>query len=154
MTRRRAVDVDAVWRRLVSLVMDTRDDWRRRVSAATDLPFGRLRALRRLIDGPLTLRELADATTNDAPATTVLVNDLEARGLVVRAPHPTNRRAKWVSLTAEGRAVVARARAVIEHAPDAFADVPIDDVEALSRILDTLGAPPTTPRRPRAPRGL
>lgn len=148
MSRRRAADVDAIWRRLVTLVMDTRDDWRRRIGAATGLPFGRFRALRRLASGPLTLRELADATSNDAPATTVLVNDLEARGLVVRAPHPTNRRAKWVSLTPEGQAVVERARTVIERAPDAFADVAPDDVDALARILDTL-APAPAPSKPK-----
>jgi len=133
-------NADALWRKLVAAVMDTRDDWRRRVGEATGLPFGRVRALRRLVDGPRTLSELAEATSSDAPATSVLVNDLEAKGLVVRAPHPTNRRAKLVSLTPAGRRVVERERAVTESAPAAFANLSKDDLAALARVLDALGA--------------
>ncbi|MEW5298924.1 MAG: hypothetical protein WDW36_001994 [Sanguina aurantia] len=60
----------------------------------------------RLLDAPLTLTQLAEATGSDAPATTVAVNDLESRGLVERYPHPDNRRAKLVSLTPAGRRMV------------------------------------------------
>jgi DNA-binding MarR family transcriptional regulator len=133
---------DEVWRRLVDLVMETRDDWRRALSDATGLPFGRVRVLRRLDDGPLTLGELAEATGSDAPATTVTVNALEAQALVTRKPHPTNRRAKLVSLTAEGRATLAKARKVIERAPAAFAAVTPADLAALRRVLDMLEAGP------------
>jgi DNA-binding MarR family transcriptional regulator len=126
---------DRVWNALVARVMDTRDDWRRRVSEATGLPFGRVRALRRLSDGPLALHELAEAMSTDAPAATVAVNALEKRGLVLRQPHPTNRRVKLVSLTAAGRAVVARERAVVEHAPAAFADLSATDLALLARVI-------------------
>ncbi len=131
---------DQVWRRLVDLVMETRDDWRRALSDATGLPFGRVRVLRRLDDGPLTLGELAEATGSDAPAITVTINALEAQGLVNRRPHPTNRRAKLVSLTADGRATLAKARKVIERAPAAFAGVTSADLAALRRLLDALEA--------------
>ncbi len=123
MTRKRDATADRVWAGLVAAVMDSRGDWRRRVALATGLPFGRTRALRRLHDGPLALHELAEAMTVDAPAATVAVNNLEARGLVVRQPHPTNRRVKLVSLTAAGREVVARERAIVEHAPAALANL-------------------------------
>jgi DNA-binding MarR family transcriptional regulator len=138
MTRRQASTSDAVWRRFVALITDTRDEWRQKMSLATGLPFGRIRALRRLVDGPLTLRELADAVGTDAPATTVLVNDLERRGLIARDPHPTNRRAKLVSLTSTGRELAARARTVVESAPPAFAAVSPEDLAALSRVVETL----------------
>ncbi len=130
---------DEVWRGLVNLVMESRDDWRRTIQLATGLPFGRVRVLRRLSDGPLTLSDLAEAISSDAPATTVTVNDLERRGLVARRPHPTNRRAKLVSLTAAGRRILARARKVIELAPPAFAAISADDLAALARVVDTLG---------------
>jgi len=124
-----------VWRSLVDLVMDSRDDVRRAIRLATGLPAGRVRALRHLLDGPLTLRELAAAIDSDAPATTVAVNDLEQRGLVVREPHPANRRAKLVSLTAAGRAIALRARRIVNRAPPVLATIPPADLAALARII-------------------
>jgi len=126
---------DRVWNGLVALVMDTRQDWRRRVVEATGLPFGRVRALKRLYDGPLALHELAEAMTVDAPAATVAVNDLVKRGLAVRKPHPTNGRLKLVSLTPKGREVVARVKAVTEEAPPAFASLSAAELAALERVL-------------------
>ncbi|HET9625147.1 MAG TPA: MarR family transcriptional regulator [Kofleriaceae bacterium] len=132
---------DALWRRMVGLILEQRELSRREIRDATGLPAGRVRVLRRLVDGPRTLRELAEAIGSDAPATTVIVNDLEARGLVVRAPHPTNRRAKLVSLTPAGRALAPRARKIIERAPAAMARVAPADLAALARVLDALAAP-------------
>lgn len=132
---------DRVWNALVSLVMDTRNDWRRRVSEATGLPFGRVRALRRLYDGPLALHELADAMGSDAPAATVAVNYLAKRGLVVRNAHPTNGRIKLVSLTPKGREMVARVRAVTEHAPPAFAALPPAELASLARVIEEITKP-------------
>ena len=81
MTRKREVaTADHVWASLVTVVMDTRGDWRRRVVAATSMPFERYRALKRLQHGPLALHVLADAMTIDAPAATVTVI-IEKRGL-------------------------------------------------------------------------
>ena len=60
MTRERS-EVDRVWQAIVGMVMDTRGDWRRKVAEATGLPFTRVRALKRLNGGPLTLRALAEA---------------------------------------------------------------------------------------------
>ena len=51
----------------------------------------------------MSVKQVAQAATMDAPAATVAVNDLEDRGLVVRTPDPTNRRCKLVSLTDAGR---------------------------------------------------
>lgn len=129
---------DEVWRQLVSLVMDSRGDWRRSVAEATGLPFTRFRALRRLADRPMTLAELADAMTVDAPAATVAVNDLEQQGLVLRTAHPTNRRAKLVELTDEGQRTLATAQAVPDDAPVALAALSSKDLAELARLLDRL----------------
>jgi DNA-binding MarR family transcriptional regulator len=139
--RSRAADPGQVWRGLVNLMMELRGDWRRAISSATGLPFGRWRVLRHLTDGPRTLRELAQVLGSDAPATTVTVNDLEHRGLVVRTPHPTNRRAKLVSLTAEGHAIVVRGRRVMERPPTAFTTIAPSDLAALARVVDVLSEP-------------
>lgn len=130
-----AVDV---WRQLVSLVMDGRGDWRRSVSDATGLPFSRVRALWRLTDRPLTLAELAEAMTVDAPAAAVAVNDLERRALVRRTPHPTNRRAKLVQLTDEGLCTVRVARSVVDNPPPSVAALSAAELAQLGDLLATI----------------
>ena len=130
-----AVDV---WRQLVSLVMDSRGDWRRSVAEATGLPFSRVRALWRLTDRPLTLAELAYSMAVDAPAATVAVNELEDRGLVQRTPHPTNRRAKLVQLTEAGRRTVHVARAVVDNPPAGVAALSPADLARLGDLLRTI----------------
>jgi DNA-binding MarR family transcriptional regulator len=132
-------DAERAWQILVALVMDSRGDWRRQVSEATGLPFSRVRALKRLRDQPRTLSELAIEMGTDAPAATVIVNDLEARGLVERRPHPDNRRAKLVSLTAEGRKVIALVRKIVDRPPPALARLPAQDLAQLRRIAEALG---------------
>lgn len=134
-----AHDRDHAWQRLVALVMDSRWDWRRKMSEAAGLPFSRVRALDRLRRGPLTLRALSEVVGTDPPATTVIVNDLESRGLVMRQTHPDDKRAKIVSLTPEGRRVLRSARAVTEKAPVAFDELTDGDVAELNRIVERLG---------------
>lgn len=132
-------EADRVWHALVGIVMDTRDDWRRKVSDATGLPFSRARVLRRLLDAPLTLTQLADATGSDAPATTVAVNDLESRGLVERHPHPDNRRAKLVSLTPAGRRMVETTRSTVyADAPPGVQHLSKTDLAHLRRIFERI----------------
>jgi len=104
----------------------------------TGLPFSRVRALRRLVDAPLTLVDLASAMSTDAPAATVAVNDLERRGLVARNPHPENRRAKLVALTPAGKQMVARVHAISEHAPEALAALSAADLAQMRRILEAI----------------
>jgi DNA-binding MarR family transcriptional regulator len=127
---------DAVWKALVQLVWETRDDWRQRVVSETRLPFGRIRALVRLANGPLPLCDLARAMSTDAPATTVAVDDLEDRGLVQRTPHPTNGRMKLVALTAAGRRMAAKIAAVPDPAPVGFAALSAADLAMLRRVID------------------
>ena len=142
MSPRAESDVERVWQILVTLVMDSRGDWRRQMVEVTGLPFSRVRALRRLANGPLTLRELAEAMVSDAPATTLAVDDLEERGLVRREVHPEDRRAKLVTLTAEGKRVLAQASKVTDRPPDALLDFAPKDLAALRRLLEPLDTKP------------
>jgi DNA-binding MarR family transcriptional regulator len=141
MTHRGASDRDRAWQRLVALVMDSRWDWRRKMSDAAGLPFSRVRALDRLQHCPLTLRALAELIGTDAPAATVIVNDLEERGLVVRETHDEDKRAKVVSLTGEGRRVLSAARAVTDKAPAAFDVLTTKEVAELLRIVERIERP-------------
>lgn len=129
---------DEVWQTLAALVIDNRDGWKRAVMERTGLPFSRIRVLRRLSVQPLTVKQLAAAATMDAPATSVAVNDLEERGLVVRQTDPANRRCKTVSLTDAGRAVVETIATINDPAPEAFDRLDETDLETLRAILATL----------------
>ncbi|MDV3129806.1 MarR family transcriptional regulator [Mycobacterium sp. 21AC1] len=133
---------DEVWRALTALVFDNRDSWRRAVIEASGLPFSRVRILRRLARQPMSVKQVAQAATIDAPAATVGVNDLEERGLVVRETDPANRRCKVVSLTDAGRALVARIDAVEDPAPDALAALGADDLAALGALLAKISGTP------------
>ena len=133
-------EADRIWQMMVALVWETRGEWRRKVSDATGLPFSRARVLWRLVDEPKTLKQIADMTGSDAPATTVAVNDLEDRGLVERNPHPENRRAKLVSLTAAGRKLVELVRRTVrDDAPLAVHQLSKTDLAHLRRILERIG---------------
>jgi DNA-binding MarR family transcriptional regulator len=129
---------DDVWRAMAAVVFDNRDAWKRAVIDRTGLPFSRVRVLRRLAKRPMTAKQIAEVATMDAPATTVAVNDLEERGLVVREVDPTNRRCKLVTLTDEGRRVVASIDEVDDPAPDPFATLSKAELLALQAILAKL----------------
>jgi DNA-binding MarR family transcriptional regulator len=125
-----------VWRQMSTLVIDNKDSWRRAVVERTGLPFSRIRILRRLARAPMTVKQIAEAATVDAPAATVAVNDLESRGLVVRRTDPGNRRCKLVSLTDAGREVVAIVKAVDDPAPASLAALSERDLTTLRAIIE------------------
>jgi DNA-binding MarR family transcriptional regulator len=129
---------DQVWRQLSTLVIDNTDTWRRAVVERTGLPFSRIRILRRLALAPMTVKQIAAASSMDAPAATVAVNDLQARGLVVRRVNPENRRCKMVSLTEAGREVVALVNAVDDPAPVSFAGLTDRELRALRGLMERL----------------
>ncbi|RDI55890.1 MarR family winged helix-turn-helix transcriptional regulator [Nocardia mexicana] len=129
---------DEVWRLLTHVAWETRDQWKRAVVARTGMPFSRIRVLRRLRQGPMTVKELAHAATMDAPATTVNVNDLEERGLVVREIDPADRRSKLVSITDPGRAVLAAALATPDPAPESLSTLSPADLRSLRDLLRKL----------------
>ena len=129
---------DEVWRAMAAAVIDNRDSWKRAVIEETGLPFSRIRILRRLARQPMTVKQVAEAATVDAPAATVAVNDLEDRGLVVREIDPTNRRCKVVSLTDAGREMVRAIDDIDDPAPQALASLSDGDLKALRAIIDKL----------------
>jgi DNA-binding MarR family transcriptional regulator len=132
-------EADRIWQMMVGLVWETRSEWRRKVSEATGLPFSRARILWRLLDTSMTLKQIADETGSDAPATTVAMNDLEDRGLVERNPHPENRRAKLVSLTLAGQRLVTLIRRTVhDDAPPSMQQLSKTDLAHLRRILERI----------------
>jgi DNA-binding MarR family transcriptional regulator len=142
-------EADEVWRVMTTLVTDNRDSWRRATADQTGLPFSRIRILLRLARGSMTVKEVAQAVTIDAPAATVAVNDLEDRGLVMRQTIPTNRRCKVVSLTDRGWSMVAAIHGIDDPAPEALAALDSNELKALRVAIAKISAPAKTPRRER-----
>ncbi|WP_405135631.1 MarR family transcriptional regulator [Nocardia sp. NBC_01388] len=99
---------------------------------------GRGKILFQLREGPATLRELADANGVDAPYTTLIVDKLEAHGLVERRPHPDDRRRKLVTLTAAGHAAIATADTILLRPPPAIRELPAEDLGQLTGLLTRL----------------
>lgn len=76
-----------------------------------------------------TQREMAEFLSLDPSQIVALIDELETRGLVIRAPGRLDRRAKTVSATAEGATVFRRAEAAARQA-EAAALARLSDEEA------------------------
>lgn len=86
--------------------------------------------------GPQTQQELARSITSDPNTLRAMVLLLERHGLVRRAPHPTDGRARVVSLTDDG----ARLADTLWSESDGFRQrlvdvLGVDDAAALTRLL-------------------
>lgn len=124
------------WRALSQIALDR--DRKIAVSEALGLSWTRVLALRQLTMQPYTLRALAQRLSADPPYVTLIVDDLQERGLVQRMPHPEDRRAKLVELTAAGRAAAARADAILDEPPAELRHVPAEDLATVLRVLERL----------------
>jgi MarR family transcriptional regulator for hemolysin len=87
----------------------------------------------------LSQRALADQLGVEGPSVVAMLDRLEAAGLVLRAPSPTDRRVKLIHLTDAGRALYAKVR----KQADAFrasvlGDVPPAQLAAATALLETL----------------
>ncbi len=99
---------------------------------------GRGKVLFGLREGPATLRDIAERHGVDAPYATVIVDKLEAHGLVERRPHPEDKRRKLVVLTAKGHDAIATADAVLHRSPPSIATLSDDERSQLSVLMTRL----------------
>lgn len=132
---------ERVWRNLRALVLE-RNERRKEVAEAVGMSFFRVKALRRIAARPSRMTELAAELASDRPYLSLVVDDLEKRGLVERRQHPTDRRCKIVSATAAGLATAARANAILGNPPPDLLTLPAADLAALDRITSALAALP------------
>jgi DNA-binding MarR family transcriptional regulator len=121
------------WAVMCDLVLD--NERRRQVSDALGMSFGRIKALRRIARNPMLMGELAATLGIDPPYMTIVVDDLQAQGLVERRPHPTDRRAKLVVATRKGKDAARRAEAILGSPPAGLKDLDDGDLDELRRIL-------------------
>jgi DNA-binding MarR family transcriptional regulator len=126
-----------VWVELRELVLE-RADRRREVAEATGMSFVRSKALLKLAKAPLKMSELTGLLAVDKPYTTLVVDDLEKRGLVVRSVHPDDRRCKIVTITDRGREVADRAQAILAQPPEGLLGLEERELDALASIVRKL----------------
>jgi DNA-binding MarR family transcriptional regulator len=122
-----------VWAIMSDLVLD--HERRREVADALDLSFARVRAVRRVAQRPMSMKEIAAALDIDPPNATPLVDDLESMGLVRRRPHPTDRRAKLVEATRKGKRAARKADEILLTPPPGLAALNPGELETLRQLL-------------------
>lgn len=102
------------------------------------LTFSRYEALVLLMfstRGSLPLGKMGERLQVHPTSVTSIVRRLEASGLVVRRPHPRDRRAVLAEITPEGRAVVRRATRVLVGAEFGLEALNDEERAELSRLL-------------------
>jgi MarR family transcriptional regulator, organic hydroperoxide resistance regulator len=106
------------------------------------LSYGHLRALFVLTaEDEVTAGRLAREAELNPASVTAMVDQLEGRGLVTRRRDEHDRRVCWISLTDEGRSEVAETEARwSRRLAEAFADMPDEDLDTASRVIERLAA--------------
>ena len=89
-------------------------------------------------DGPVTQQDLSDHVVMDRMTTSQVLRTLESRGLVERAPHPSDGRARALAVTDRGADLAQRANAVVESCDAAFFTALGSGVPGFARSLRAL----------------
>ena len=120
----------------------------RREDEASGLSAARLSALSVVVfAGPLSVGDLARAEQVRSPTMSRVVADLEALGLVVRAPSPSDGRAVVVTATAEGSKVLqAGRRRRVARLTERLDGLSARDLAVLDRAATVLEKALATPR--------
>ena len=128
---------------LGALISLTARQWRRAVdhllepyglTEATWLPLLRVARARE----PMRQKDLAESLGLDCSSVVRLLDNLQSKGLVERR-EGTDRRAKAIYLTAEGKATVDRVEGVSRQIHErVLADIPDEDIETVSRVLEQI----------------
>lgn len=85
--------------------------------------------------------ELGNQLAMDANTTSQIVRALEERGLLSRAKHPVDRRARILELTADGLELAKESSAVVRRTNDRFfGQGPEEETQLLADILSALVA--------------
>jgi DNA-binding MarR family transcriptional regulator len=127
-----------LWLRLVTCKEVIENEVRRRLRDTFDVTLPRFDLMAQLYRAPkaMTLGELSQRMMVSNGNVTGLVDRLVEQGLISRRPSPKDRRAQFVSLTAEGRRFFgAMARANGDWIADMLADLSSEEINTLMRLL-------------------
>jgi DNA-binding MarR family transcriptional regulator len=104
------------------------------------LSLSGLKLLKALAGEDRSMREISQALHVSPRTVTDLIDGLEARGLVTRGPHPSDRRITLLHLTDAGRRELASANAAAETvAASAVCALDADEQHSLQALLDRVG---------------
>jgi DNA-binding MarR family transcriptional regulator len=117
--------------------------WQRSINEALDplglthVQFVLLASLSRIYraDGDVTQAALAREAGTDEMMTSQVARLLEARGLIERRAHPTDARAKSISMTESGAKILARAIDLVMEADRRFFATLDGELETLNAVL-------------------
>ena len=87
------------------------------------------------LDEPMPMGKVAEILCLDASTVTWVVDSLEAKGLVERRNHPSDRRVRLVALTDEGLRIRDELRTAFAVPPESIAALPAADQRKLRDIL-------------------
>ena len=112
---------------------------------ACGLSFPSYKLMRELENSDRSMREMSDLPHISPRTVTDMIDGLEARRLVARGPHPSDRRVTMLRLTPEGRSQLAVAAASAEQASRAaVAGLSPQDQRTLRTLLGQVApAPPS-----------
>ena len=128
-----AVRAREAWALMSDLVLD--HERRREAADALGMSFARVRAVRRIAQQPMSMREIAAVLDIDPANATPVVDDLESLGLVRRRPHPSDRRAKLVEATPKGKQAARKADDILLTPPPGLAALNPGELETLMQLL-------------------
>jgi DNA-binding MarR family transcriptional regulator len=83
----------------------------------------------------VTQAQVARFAATDENMTSQVIRSLAERGLLTRAEHPTDARARCLELTGEGQQLLAQAKAAVRPARDKFFAPLGDRAAALAQLL-------------------
>lgn len=108
----------------------------------THVQFILLASLTWLHDGsPTTQRKLAEHAHADPMMTSQVLRALEARGLIERSPHPTDSRARALTVTQAGVDLANRANVAVEEVDRSYFGTLDNDRHVFTRMLLRLTHP-------------
>ena len=116
--------------------------WQEKVSQEFGLTMPQLRAIAQLCDQDgVSQTELAQMIDSDPMTVSGVVERLEAKGLVRRAPHPSDSRAKIVLVTDKARIFVDQLRARRQkYEPFVFEGISADEMHTTLSVLQRVSA--------------
>ena len=110
------------------------------------LSLSGLKLLKALGDGDRSMREISEALHVSPRTITDMIDGLEARGLVARCPHASDRRVTMVHLTETGAGELARASTVSERVAEAAVGaLDQDEQHVLRSLLERICVPAAEP---------
>lgn len=99
-------------------------------------------------DAPVTQRDLANHAHTDPMMTSQVLRTLETKGLIARAPHPTDARARHLTVTPEGSALANAANSAVEDVDRTFFSRLDNDQQHFTSMLRQLAGQTTHPLQP------